>query len=75
MRIVNLYLEGTVETDVYKALKGRIRMIASAGRLARGCFEELDEEVAMNAACLFRGGGSPSAFKSQPPWVLTATSC
>ena len=26
MRIVNLHLEGTVETDVYKALKGRIRM-------------------------------------------------
>ncbi|MCY4173478.1 MAG: SNF2-related protein [Cyanobacteria bacterium MAG CAR3_bin_5] len=26
MRIINLHLEGTVETDVYKALKGRIRM-------------------------------------------------
>ncbi|WP_025781778.1 DEAD/DEAH box helicase [Candidatus Synechococcus spongiarum] len=26
MRIINLHLEGTVEADVYKALKGRIRM-------------------------------------------------
>ena len=26
MRIINLHLEGTVETDAYKALKGRIRM-------------------------------------------------
>ena len=45
MRIINLHLEGTVETDVYKALKGRIRMFEQVV----GTLQPILAEAASNA--------------------------